>query len=108
VKCPRIAICNSTAGPSLKGAVPTKIAEFLSCGRPVIVNRGLGDFDELLSKYRAGVIISNETGGAITAAKEMYELLQDPETPIRCRQLAEANFSLEKGVDEYISVYQKL
>jgi hypothetical protein len=103
-----IAICNSTAGPSLKGAVPTKIAEFLSCGRPVIVNRGLGDFDELLSKYRAGVIISNETGGAITAAKEMYELLQDPETPIRCRQLAEANFSLEKGVDEYISVYQKL
>ncbi len=103
-----IAICNSTAGPSLKGAVPTKIAEFLACGRPVIVNRGLGDFDELLSKHKAGVIISNETGGATVAAKEMYELLKDPDTPMRCRQLAEASFSLEKGVDEYISVYQKL
>lgn len=103
-----IAICNLTAGPSLKGAVPTKIAEFLSCGRPVVVNRGLGDFDELLSKFKAGVIISNEAGGAKTAAKEMYELLQDPDTPMRCRQLAEASFSLEKGVDEYISIYQKL
>jgi glycosyltransferase involved in cell wall biosynthesis len=103
-----LAICNSTAGPSLKGAVPTKIAEFLSCGRPVIVNRGLGDFDELLSRFQAGVIISTEKGGAITAAKEMLELLQDPDTPMRCRQLAEACFSLEKGVDEYITVYQRL
>jgi glycosyltransferase involved in cell wall biosynthesis len=103
-----LAICNSTAGPSLKGAVPTKVAEFLACGRPVIVNRGLGDFDELLSSFNAGVIISNEKGGAITAAEEMLELLQDPETPLRCRQLAETCFSLEKGVDDYISIYQKL
>lgn len=43
-----------------------------------------------------------------TAAKEIYELKQVPETPMRCRQLTKANFSLEKGVDEYISVYQKL
>lgn len=103
-----IAICDSTAGPSLKGAVPTKIAEFLACGRPVIVNRELGDFDELLSSFKAGVLISSKEGGARAAAKEMYELLQDPDTPIRCRQLAEAIFSLEKGVDEYMSVYQKL
>lgn len=103
-----LAICNSIAGPSLKGAVPTKIAEFLACGRPVIVNRGLGDFDELLSRFKAGVIISNEEGGAITAAREMLELLQDPDTPMRCRQLAEACFSLDKGVEEYISVYHRL
>ncbi len=103
-----LAICDSTAGPSLKGAVPTKIAEFLACGRPVIVNRGLGDFDELLSRFNAGVVISNEQGGAIIAAKEMYEILQDPDTPMRCRQLAEACFSLDIGVDEYTGVYQKM
>jgi glycosyltransferase involved in cell wall biosynthesis len=103
-----LAICNSTAGPSLKGAVPTKIAEFLACGRPVIVNRGLGDFDELLSSFNAGVIISNEKGGAITAAEEMRALLQDPETPLRCRRLAETFFSLEKGIEQYLSVYQKM
>jgi hypothetical protein len=103
-----IAICNSSAGPSLKGAVPTKIAEFLACGRPVVVNQGLGDFDELFKKYRTGVIILDDKNGPVTAANEMLELLQDPETPMRCRALAEEYFSLEKGVDEYMDVYQKM
>ena len=103
-----LAICDSTAGPSLKGAVPTKIAEFLACGRPVVVNSGLGDFDELFSTYKAGVIISEGKRGAQSAAKEMLELLHDPETPMRCRALAETYFSLDKGVDEYMSIYQKL
>ena len=103
-----LAICNSSAGPSLKGAVPTKIAEFLACGRPVAVNQGLGDFDELFSKYKAGVIVPDDKKGARTAAREMLELLQDPDTPMRCRALAEEYFSLDKGVDEYMSVYQKM
>jgi hypothetical protein len=103
-----LAICDETAGASLKGAVPTKIAEFLACGRPVVVNQGLGDFDELFSDFAAGVIIPRNKAELRTSAMKLLELLNDPETPYRCRELAEKHFSLKNGVKEYLSLYQKM
>jgi len=103
-----IAICNETAGASLKGAVPTKIAEFLACGRPVVVNEGLGDFDELFHDFAAGIIIPRNKKDLKGSAFGLLELLNDPETPFRCRELAEKHFSLKNGVKEYLSLYEKM
>jgi len=103
-----MAVCNTSAGPSLKGAVPTKIAEFLACGRPVVINEGLGDFDELLSEYKAGVIIGDKKSNVEEKAEELLRLLHDPETPNRCRELAEKIFDMRIGVSRYIQVYREL
>jgi hypothetical protein len=103
-----LAICSESAGPSLKGAVPTKIAEFLACGRPVVVNQGLGDFDDLFKSYAAGVIIPTDKSKLKEAALDLLRILNDPETPSRCRELAETHFSLEKGIESYLTLYKKM
>ena len=102
-----ISICKEGAGLSLKAAMPTKIAEFLAIGRPVVVNAGLGDCDELFAKSKTGVLISRNDD-LNQKALELYELCQDPETPGRCRSLAQEHFSLDQGVNNYLEIYKKM
>ena len=102
-----ISICKADAGPSLKAAMPTKIAEFLAIGRPVIVNSGLGDCDELLTKSKTGVILSRQDN-LEAKARELIEMCNDKDTPYRCREVAEHHFAMTDGVDRYLDIYQKL
>ena len=93
---------------SSSAAVPTKIGEYLACGRPVVVNAGLGDMDVLLDRYRCGVAVTDlSDSGLDRVALELERLVSDPETPARCRALAEEHFDLERGVDELIRTYRQ-
>ncbi len=103
-----LSICRMDAGPSLKAAMPTKVAEFLACGRPMVVNAGLGDFDDYLAEFNAGVILNGQKGDAEVKANQLLELLADPETPSRCRTLAEKYFDMDKGAEKYIALYAKM
>lgn len=103
-----LSICKMDAGPSLKAAMPTKVAEFLACGRPMVVNAGLGDFDDYLVEFNAGIILNGKKGDAEVKAIQLLELLADPETPMRCRALAEKYFDMDKGAEKYISLYTKM
>ena len=103
-----ISICKMNAGPSLKAAMPTKIAEFLACGRPVVINSGLGDFDQYLSEFNAGVILSGTKDDTKVKAQELINLLADPETPYRCRALAEKYFDIREGAKKYLDLYGKM
>ena len=40
-------------------AAPTKFAEYILCGLPVIISEGIGDYSELTAKYNLGVIIKD-------------------------------------------------
>ena len=100
-----LSICKENAGPSLKAAMPTKIAEFLAIGRPVVVNPGLGDCDEILSSYRVGVILARGDN-LERKAIELIELCEEKNTPARCREVAKKYFSLDSGVTNYLDVYQ--
>ena len=103
-----LSVCKMNAGPSLKAAMPTKVAEFLACGRPMVVNAGLGDFDEYISRYNAGVILTGKPGDLPEKAHQLMELLADPKTPSRCRALAEEYFDMDKGAEKYLSLYEKM
>src|SRR5947209_20114923 len=37
---------------------PTKYAEYLACGLPLIINAGIGDSDALVTRERAGALVS--------------------------------------------------
>jgi glycosyltransferase involved in cell wall biosynthesis len=102
-----ISICKADAGPSLKAAMPTKIAEFLAIGRPVLVNSGLGDCDELLTHSKTGVII-NKHDNLAAKARELIEMCNDKDTSSRCREIAEKYFDIQKGVQNYLSTYSKM
>lgn len=93
-------------GMSSLGAMPTKLGEFLACGKPVIVSSGLGDTEVLLARYRCGVVVSDYTDSNLDrAAEELEYLLDDDDTARRCRLLAEQHFDLDRGVDLLIGAY---
>ena len=103
-----VAICKLDAGPSLTAAMPTKIGEFLACGRPVVVNRGLGDMDKFIAESRVGVILNGDPGNTKDAAAELLELVSNPETPFRCRAVAEKYFNMDIGVEKYLDLYDRM
>jgi hypothetical protein len=40
--------------------------------------------------------------------KNLIDLIEDPQTPERCSNVAKKYFSLEKGASEYENLYQQL
>lgn len=103
-----VAICKLDGGPSLAAAMPTKIGEFLACGRPVVVNKGLGDMDRFIEEFDAGIVIDGEQGNLEDGASRLTSLLSDPQTPSRCRSLAEKYFSMQNGANKYLDLYSKM
>lgn len=102
-----IAICKNNNLDSLAAAVPTKIGEFLASGRPVIVSSGIGDLDQLLLGTRTGVVIDH-SDSLETVAQQIGQLIEDPKTPERCRELAMQHFDMEKSIDRYLEIYDRM
>ncbi len=103
-----MSICKLDAGPSLKAAMPTKAAEFLACGRPMVVNAGLGDLDKYIQEFNAGVVLNGTEQDLESKAQHLNELLLDPGTPFRCRALAEKYFDINEGVRKYLEIYEAM
>jgi len=103
-----VSICKLNAGPSLTAAMPTKIGEFLACGRPIVVNRGLGDMDDFIKEFDVGVILDGDLNNLKRSAAELIQLVSDPQTPIRCRALAEKYFSMDVAATKYLEVYSQM
>ena len=103
-----VSVCKIDAGPSLTAAMPTKIAEFLACGRPVVVNKGLGDMDQFITEFNVGVVLDGTIENLSESAAKLAELLTDNETPIRCRLLAEKHFNMQVGAEKYLNLYSQM
>lgn len=89
---------------------PTKLGESLACGIPVVINRGIGDSEELVKQNRVGYIVESfDRGSFKKAIEEILKLKAENGNLARhCRQVAEKYLSLEYGVDKYFKIYQKL
>lgn len=95
--------------PAKRASCPTKLGEALASGLPVVANRGIGDVDGYLEGGGVGVLIDELSGsGYRRAATALATLLEDPETPARCRRFAEERFSLGSAVSEYRDLYAEL
>ena len=103
-----VSVCKMDAGPSLTAAMPTKIGEFLACGRPIVVNRGLGDMDQFIEEFNAGIILDGTASNLVESAAQLAGLLSDSETPHRCRALAEKYFSMDIGASKYLDLYSQI
>lgn len=88
---------------------PIKFGEYLTAGIPVVLTKGIGDTEELLSKYNIGVLISelNETE-YINASEKVFQLLEDTEVKVRCKNIARKYFSIETSVQQYYQIYSQL
>lgn len=97
-------------GFSKKASSPTKLAEYLACGLPVICNTGIGDVDEVIETDGVGVLVREFTGDAYAAALELAnKLMSDPETAARCRESAVRRFDLVRvGGERYRELYNDI
>ncbi len=103
-----VSVCKMADSLSLSAAMPTKIGEFLACGRPIVVNKGLGDMDQFIEEFNAGVILDGTPANLVESAAKLAVLLSDSETPHRCRALAEKYFSMDEGAIKYLDLYSKI
>ncbi|WP_420581916.1 hypothetical protein [Reichenbachiella sp.] len=84
-------ICLSAVPPSYsqKFRSPTKVGEYLMCGKPFITCRGVSEDDEYASTYNTGVVVNDFSIASIqTAVPAVVNLLNESPKVVqeRCRK----------------------
>jgi len=89
---------------------PTKFAEYLASGLPVIATRGIGDVDEQIERERAGVLLDGLDAASYEKAfTQVQALRNEPELPGRCRAFAASAYDLHSvGGARYSRLYRRL
>jgi glycosyltransferase involved in cell wall biosynthesis len=105
-----IAISFVRPGRSRIAASPTKFAEYLAAGLPVISTRGIGDLDAQIENARVGVLLDGLDRDSYRRAFEAVQALRrDDELPRRCRALAVSEYDLHTvGGVRYARLYARL
>jgi glycosyltransferase involved in cell wall biosynthesis len=95
--------------PSKVGSSAVKIAEYLACGLPVIVNAGLGDVDVQVRHHDAGHVMSAYGPADIAEAAHAVAVLAfDEAARSRARGLAEATYDVRDAIRRYADVYSRV
>ena len=90
---------------------PTKYAEYLACGLPLIINAGIGDADSLISEEKVGALVCDFTEAEYAkAARTIETLVRDRENTRRqTRRVAERLFDVRAvGVERYARLYESV
>lgn len=92
---------------SKQASSPTKLAEILGMGIPVIANAGVGDVDALFERHFPDQLVRNFTDDAYK--KSIEHLLQNQPTSVHdLRTIAQKHFSLTNGIEKYHATYNSL
>lgn len=93
-------------GLSEHGCSPTKVGEYWAMGLPIVTTPNVSDIDEIIHRYRVGVIVREHTDTAYRqAAIELRTLLEDPELSYRCRAAAEFHYALGPACERQVNLY---
>jgi glycosyltransferase involved in cell wall biosynthesis len=90
---------------------PVKIAEYLACGLPQVINAGIGDSDAMVTTERIGALVSNFSEGEYANAAAVVEdfVGYPDQTRRRAREIAERLFDVRRiGVQRYGRLYENL
>jgi glycosyltransferase involved in cell wall biosynthesis len=86
---------------------PTKFAEYLAAGLPVIATAAIGDLDAHITEGRVGTLLRRHDRTAyVDALRAVEELRRDESLAERCRALVRERYSLEGvGGERYRRLY---
>ena len=89
------------------GSSPTKFGESLAAGIPVIVNKGIGDTEDIIRRERVGIIIEDlKEDSYKKAVSETLTLLDNKDgLKERCIETARKYLSLDSGIERYAEIY---
>jgi glycosyltransferase involved in cell wall biosynthesis len=88
--------------------MPTKIAEALACGIPIICNEFNPDIKKLIEKNSIGLIYNFNEDFDKNYYNKFLGLLSDKNLSNRCISVARNYFSLEEGSLKYNKIYKNL
>ena len=90
---------------------PVKIAEYLACGLPLVINAGIGDSDTVITAERIGALVRNFNESEYAdAANVVGGFVGFPDqTRRRAREIAERLFDVRRvGVHRYGRMYENV
>lgn len=95
---------------SKRASSPTKLAEVLASGLPILSNTGIGDVDEVIERDGVGALVHEFNDEAyLRALMAIDELCRDPALAERCRESARRRFDLATvGGPRYCNVYRRI
>jgi glycosyltransferase involved in cell wall biosynthesis len=92
---------------SKKASSPTKMAEIMGMGIPIICNNNVGDVESIMQESNSGIIIKEFSNEAYNKAiLEIDNVLKKDKDEIR--EYSIKTFSLEEGVAKYLKIYNNL
>lgn len=92
---------------SKKASSPTKMAEIMGMGIPIIANSNVGDVDKIIQDSQTGLLVNEFTKDEYQRVIGQLDVLLKT-NPQKIREAAIKYFSLEDGVEKYHQVYQKV
>jgi glycosyltransferase involved in cell wall biosynthesis len=90
---------------------PTKYAEYLGCGLPLIINEGVGDSDVLITREKVGALVHDFSESEYAGASALIDdFAGSPEqTRRRTREVAQRLFDVRTiGVQRYGRLYENV
>jgi len=94
---------------SKRGSAATKLAEFLACGVPVVINAGVGDSGAIVGHHRVGVVLASlDLASMDQSFAELSNVLHDSGIRERCRRVARDLFDVDAGAARYRGLYRRL
>ena len=92
---------------SKQASSPTKHAELMGLGIPVIANSGIGDTDSIIMNSDSGVIINLEDSSSIIKCINNIDLVSTFDKKL-IRERGRKIFDLHEGVKRYKEIYLKI
>jgi len=87
--------------------IGTKVAEYLACGLPIIVNNEVGGMRWFMERYRIGIVFDGDNVDGIgKALREMTSRYLDYRD--NCEAVAKQYFGLPQTASAYLQVYHEL
>jgi len=103
-----VGLCFIQTSLAKQASSPTKLAEYLACGVPVLANGGVGDVEDVVDADGVGAVVKEFSEAAYAdALARIARLLEDrAKTRDACRRSAERRLALSMAVDRYEALYR--
>ncbi len=101
-------LCLVAPAPSKRASSPVKMAEYLACGLPILVNAGVGDMEHHAGHCPAVRLLPDFSAESLALAAQSLPRLLTEETRQEARLYALENFHLKKvGAERYHRLYRR-
>jgi glycosyltransferase involved in cell wall biosynthesis len=107
VGCSDVNLCFIHPLPSKAASSPTKLAEVLAMGIPVLAVSGVGDVDENVKLLQAGIVLSDASADSLKHATLSIDKLETSGGQT-LRTRARAHLGLEVAIRDYVEIYRCL